>query len=143
MGLRRRREPARCGDPTPRPFRPRHQVHAGANGRRVSAAELTACDRAAAQAVAEVAAELGVRPAQVALAWLRHKSAAVVPIISVSSVAQLSDNVGTAQLTLTDDAVRRLEAAAPFQLGFPGDFMAECEPHPFAFGDRVASIDGR
>ncbi|MFE7799464.1 aldo/keto reductase [Nocardia sp. NPDC057440] len=118
-------------------------VLAGANGRRGSAAELTARDRAAADAVAAVAAELDVCPAQVALAWLRHKSAAVVPIIGVSSVAQLTDNVGAVQLTLTDDAVRLLEAAAPFQLGFPGDFIAECEPHPFAFGDRATSIDGR
>ncbi|MFD0360051.1 aldo/keto reductase [Nocardia sp. GCM10030253] len=113
------------------------------SGRRVDEATLTPRDRAASAAVAAVAAEVGASPAQVALAWLRHRSAAVVPIIGVSSVAQLIDNLGAVELTLSDDAVRRLEAAAPFALGFPGDFIAECEPHPFAFGDRATLVDGR
>jgi diketogulonate reductase-like aldo/keto reductase len=86
---------------------------------------------------------LGVRPAQVALAWTRRRSAAVVPIIGVSSVAQLADNLGAIELTLPEEMVHRLEAAAPFELGFPGDFIAECEPHPFAFGEKATLVDGR
>ncbi|WP_218024347.1 aldo/keto reductase [Nocardia lijiangensis] len=118
----------------------------GATGRRVDPAALTARERAAADAVAEVAevaAELGARPAQVALAWTRHKSRAVLPLVGVSSVEQLTENLAAAQLTLPDEAVRRLEAAAPFERGFPGDFLAECEPHPFVFGSAATRVDGR
>ncbi|WP_431955669.1 aldo/keto reductase [Nocardia lijiangensis] len=115
----------------------------GATGRRVDPAALTARERATAAAVAEVAAELGARPAQVALAWTRHKSPAVLPLVGVSSVEQLTENLAAAKLTLPDEAVRRLEAAAPFERGFPGDFLAECEPHPFVFGSAATRVDGR
>lgn len=115
----------------------------GSTGRRVDPAAFTDRERAAADAVAEVAAELGARPAQVALAWTRHKSPAVLPLVGASSVEQLSENLAAAQLTLPEDAVRRLEAAAPFERGFPGDFLAESEPHPFVFGSAATRVDGR
>ncbi|MGP4019328.1 aldo/keto reductase [Saccharopolyspora sp. 5N708] len=108
---------------------------------RVDPAALTARDRAAAHAVRAVADELGVRPAQVAIAWTRSKSQAVLPIVGVSSVEQLAENLGAVELALPDDAIAKLEAAAEFQLGFPGDFIAECEPHPFAFGDAATRLD--
>ncbi|MCP2292598.1 aldo/keto reductase [Nocardia amikacinitolerans] len=116
---------------------------AGATGRRADPATLTERERAAAGAVAEVAAELGARPGQVALAWTRHKSPAILPLVGVSSVEQLTENLGAAQLTLPEDAVRRLEAAAPFERGFPEDFLAESEPHPFVFGSAATKVDGR
>ncbi|MEU6641577.1 aldo/keto reductase [Saccharomonospora sp. NPDC046836] len=110
---------------------------------RVDPATLTPRQLAAARAVRSVADELGVRPAQVALAWTRSKSAAVLPLVGVSSVEQLAENLGALDLTLPADAIERLEAAVEFELGFPGDFIAECEPHPFAFGDAATRLDGR
>ncbi|WP_158853222.1 aldo/keto reductase [Saccharothrix deserti] len=111
--------------------------------KRVDPASLTARERAAGKAVQEVADELGVRPAQVALAWTRSKFRSVLPLVGVSSVAQLDENLGALGLTLPDDAIRRLEAAVEFQLGFPGDFIAECEPSPFVFGDTATRVDPR
>ncbi|PSL52183.1 aryl-alcohol dehydrogenase-like predicted oxidoreductase [Saccharothrix carnea] len=115
----------------------------GAAGRRADPASLTERERAAARAVREVADELGARPAQVALAWTRAKSRAVLPLVGVSSVAQLTENLEALDLTLPDDAVRRLEAAVAFELGFPGDFIAECEPSPFVFGDTATRVEPR
>jgi aryl-alcohol dehydrogenase-like predicted oxidoreductase len=111
--------------------------------RRVDPAALTDRERAAARAVREVADELGARPAQVALAWTRAKSRAVLPLVGVSSVAQLAENLGALDLVLPDDAVRRLEAAVEFRLGFPGDFIAECEPSSFVFGDTATRVEPR
>lgn len=48
---------------------------------RVDQTTLTDRDRAAAKAVRTVADELGVGPAQVALAWTRSKSRAVLPLV--------------------------------------------------------------
>lgn len=104
---------------------------------------LTQRERAAAHAVLKVADELGVHPAQVAIAWARAKSTAVLPIVGVRSVAQLAENLGAVDLVLPDDAIRQLEAAADFQLGFPGDFIAECERDPFVFGNIAAKVDAR
>lgn len=91
---------------------------------RVNPDTLTPRERAAAHAVRTVAEELGVPPAQVAIAWTRSGSASVLPIVGVRSAAQLTENLGAVRLTLPGDAIRRLEAAVDFELGFPGDFLA-------------------
>ncbi|SFP30247.1 Predicted oxidoreductase [Amycolatopsis arida] len=111
--------------------------------RRVDAAALTPRERAAARAVRDVTDELGARPAQVAIAWTRARSHAVLPLVGASSTEQVVENVGAVELTLPDDAVRRLEAAVEFEPGFPGDFIAECETNPFVFGDTATRVDGR
>jgi aryl-alcohol dehydrogenase-like predicted oxidoreductase len=111
--------------------------------RRVDPDALTARDRAARAAVRAVADELGATPAQVALAWTRRRSAAVHPLAGASSVAQLTENLGALDVVLPDAAARRLEAAVEFELGFPGDFIAECESSPFVFGDHATAVTGR
>ncbi|RKN08764.1 aldo/keto reductase [Streptomyces radicis] len=118
-------------------------VLAGGSSSRVDHAALTERERAAARAVHEVANDLGARPAQVALAWIRAKSSAVIPLCGMSSVDQVAENVEGLGLTLPDEAIERLEGAVEFTLGFPGDFIAECEPHPFAFGDSATRVVGR
>ncbi|WP_216215846.1 aldo/keto reductase [Amycolatopsis aidingensis] len=110
---------------------------------RFDPATLTARDRTAAAAVRTVADELGVHPAQVAIAWTRSKSPAILPIVGVRNLAQLTVNLGAVELTLPEEAIRRLEAAAPFEPGFPSDFIAQCEPDPFVFGEAATRVDGR
>jgi aryl-alcohol dehydrogenase-like predicted oxidoreductase len=111
--------------------------------RRAEPGSLTPRDEAAAAAVRAVADELGATPAQVALAWTRSRSAAVHPLVGVSSVGQLTENLGALDLVLPDEAVRGLEAAVDFEPGFPADFIAECEPNPFVFGDHATAVAGR
>ncbi|MBB4909688.1 aldo/keto reductase [Actinophytocola algeriensis] len=105
--------------------------------------ELTPRDQAAAAAVRKVAEELGATPAQVALAWTRAKSPAVLPLVGVSRPEQLADNLGALDLVLPAEAVTVLESAAGFERGFPADFIAECEPSRFAFGDAATKVVGR
>ncbi|GAB4584184.1 aldo/keto reductase [Nocardia sp. IFM 10818] len=111
--------------------------------RRVDPATLTDRERAAATAVAKVAADLGATPAQVAIAWTRHRSRAIVPIVGVRTAAQLTENLAAAQVTLPEEAVRDLEAAAPFEPGYLADFLAECQSHPQAFGHAATRLDPR
>jgi aryl-alcohol dehydrogenase-like predicted oxidoreductase len=111
--------------------------------RRADPASLTPRDEAAAEAVRAVAAELGATPAQVAIAWTRSRSAAVHPLVGVSSVRQLAENLGALDLVLPGEAVARLEAAVEFERGFPADFIAECEPSPFVFGDHATAVVSR
>jgi aryl-alcohol dehydrogenase-like predicted oxidoreductase len=62
-------------------------------------------------ALREVAAELGVTPNQVVLAWLTGGDPAVVPIIGVSSVEQLDECLGAAGLELPSELRKRLDEA--------------------------------
>ncbi|MGW3344038.1 aldo/keto reductase [Nonomuraea rubra] len=61
--------------------------------------------------LAEVAAEIGVTPAQASLAWLLRRSPTVIPIPGTSSIAHLEENVSALSITLTDDQFERLSRA--------------------------------
>ena len=59
--------------------------------------------------VVEVAAHRGVKPAQVALAWMLAKPAVSAPIIGASKPYQLEDAVGALQVKLSEEEIKRLE----------------------------------
>jgi aryl-alcohol dehydrogenase-like predicted oxidoreductase len=58
---------------------------------------------------AEVAAERGVRPAQVALAWLWHKRGVTAPIVGATKVEHVEDALAAESLSLSEEEIRRLE----------------------------------
>jgi aryl-alcohol dehydrogenase-like predicted oxidoreductase len=94
---------------------------------RLSRDAISARDLGVATTVKEVASELGVTPAQVALAWTRQRNS-VLPIIGARTVDQLQDNLGCTDVTLTPQLVARLETATGFSIGFPADFIAQTTP---------------
>lgn len=58
--------------------------------------------------VARIAAEKGVTPSQLALAWLLHRSPVMLPIPGTSSMAHLEENTAAATVSLSDDEMRAL-----------------------------------
>jgi aryl-alcohol dehydrogenase-like predicted oxidoreductase len=62
--------------------------------------------------VAAVARELDATPSQVALAWLLQKSPVILPIPGTKSVEHLTENMGAADLHLSDEEMARLDALA-------------------------------
>jgi aryl-alcohol dehydrogenase-like predicted oxidoreductase len=59
----------------------------------------------------DAAARHSASPAQLALAWLLHRSRVMLPIPGTSKVAHLEDNMEAARLSLSDDEVQALEEA--------------------------------
>ncbi|MFB4274167.1 MULTISPECIES: aldo/keto reductase [unclassified Nonomuraea] len=108
---------------------------------RVSPDSLGERERAAERAVIEVAGELGATPSQVAIAWALRRG--VHPILGTSSAEQLKDNLGASDVTLPEEALRRLESAVEFELGFPGDFIGQVDRSPDIYGDALPRLDGR
>ena len=82
----------------------------------------TDAQRAIAGVVAEIAGELGVTPAQVALAWSLRKG--VVPVVGATKVEQLHDSLGAVGVELPDDHLARLDAATAIEPGDPHDFLS-------------------
>lgn len=64
-------------------------------------------------AVRDLADDLGVTPAQLALAWLLHQGDDIVPIPGTKRLRYLQENVAAAQLTLHPQHLAHLEAALP------------------------------
>jgi aryl-alcohol dehydrogenase-like predicted oxidoreductase len=68
--------------------------------------------------------ELGVSPAQVALAWLRTRPVTVIPIIGARKVTQFEDNLRSLEVKFSPEQLQRLDQVSAISLGFPHDFFA-------------------
>ncbi|RKS09033.1 aryl-alcohol dehydrogenase-like predicted oxidoreductase [Nocardiopsis sp. Huas11] len=58
--------------------------------------------------LAAIAAEHGVSPVQLSLAWLLHRSPVMVPIPGTSRVAHLEENTAAAAVRLTEEETERI-----------------------------------
>jgi aryl-alcohol dehydrogenase-like predicted oxidoreductase len=63
--------------------------------------------------VREIAAEKGVKPGQLALAWVLHRGEDIVPIPGTKRRSYLEENVAAAEIELSEEDMRRLDEAAP------------------------------
>ena len=75
-------------------------------------------------AIEIVSDETGRSMAQIALAWLRYRPVAVIPIIGARKLSQLQDNLASLELTLSADQLRTLDEASRIELGFPYSIYA-------------------
>jgi aryl-alcohol dehydrogenase-like predicted oxidoreductase len=63
--------------------------------------------------VRELAAEKGITPAQLALAWVLARGEDIVPIPGTKRVAYLEENVAAADVQLTGEDLERIDAELP------------------------------
>ena len=71
--------------------------------------------------MAEVAAEIGKTPAQVALNWVLHRPGITAPILGARNTAQLEDNLGAEGWQLEADQAAALDRASRRPLPYPHD----------------------
>jgi aryl-alcohol dehydrogenase-like predicted oxidoreductase len=78
--------------------------------------------------VIAVAREIGRTPAQVALCWVRAGQGVIVPLVGARTLAQLDDNLGCLEFTLSPEHKQRLDDASKIELGFPHEFLQQFRP---------------
>lgn len=98
---------------------------------------------ALAREVIAVAEELGVTPAQVAIAWVRAQPWHTIPIVGARTDSQLRENLGALAVELEHEQLERLAAASEFRAGFPRDFLESEHVRGLIFGDTFELIDDR
>ncbi|MBK8812463.1 MAG: aldo/keto reductase [Acidobacteria bacterium] len=91
--------------------------------------------------VVTIAAELGVSPSQVALAWIRHKDPKMVPIIGTRRLSQLHDNLASLNVNLSDDQMRRLNEVSAYPPIFPNNFFQKDFVPKYVYGGLKDQID--
>lgn len=94
-----------------------------------------------AQAVVDVADEVGHSPAQVALAWILAQPGRHIPIIGASTPKHIEDNLGCLDVALEDDHLDRLSDASQIDLGFPHEFLGSDGIKQFVFGGTYDALD--
>ncbi len=65
------------------------------------------------EALGEVAAAKGLRPSQLAIAWVLAKSRNIVPVVGARTRKQLAESLGALEVTLSAEEVARIEEAVP------------------------------
>jgi len=112
-----------------------------AEGSRTSRDKLPERDLHVATVLDSVADELGISSSQAAVAWTRTHHRWIHPIIGARTVEQLNDSVAALNVELPADAVRRLEEAGSFELGFPQDFITMTGE--FVYGEAGSRFEAR
>lgn len=87
-------------------------------------AQLDGEDASVVREVVAIAKELGVSPAQVALAWLRNRPVPVIPIIGARKLTQFEDNLQSLDVKFSQEQLQRLDKVSAVRLGFPHDHNA-------------------
>jgi aryl-alcohol dehydrogenase-like predicted oxidoreductase len=103
--------------------------------------EMSQRNQAIVRELMAVAKDLDRSPAQVALAWLRHRQVPVIPIVGARKIEQLKDNLACTEVKLGSDQMKRLDDASKVELGFPNDFFAKEMVRAFAYGGTRDLID--
>jgi aryl-alcohol dehydrogenase-like predicted oxidoreductase len=85
-------------------------------------------------AVKTVSDEVGRSMAQVALAWLRYRPVAVIPIIGARKLSQLQDNLASLDLVLSAGQLKTLDESSRIELGFPHDLYAKDMVRSLVYG---------
>ncbi|KAF6217634.1 hypothetical protein HO133_006736 [Letharia lupina] len=83
------------------------------NGKKVSAA------------LDKLAKEKGTLITSIALAYVRHKSPYVFPIVGGRKIEHLKSNIEALGIELSDEEIDEIDGAAPFDHGFPLNFVFE------------------
>ncbi len=65
------------------------------------------------ETVKRIAGEISCTPAQLALAWVLAQGEDIVPIPGTKHTGYLEENAGALKVSLTEDQLRRLDAAFP------------------------------
>jgi aryl-alcohol dehydrogenase-like predicted oxidoreductase len=76
------------------------------------AAEVRETNRAVVDLLQTIAARKGATPGQIALAWLLAQQPWIVPIPGTRRLERLEENLGAAEVELTDDDLREIDDAA-------------------------------
>lgn len=79
---------------------------------------------AIADAVVEVATDLGATAPQVALAWTLQNPAVVSSLVGARTTEQLQDNLAALDIEFDDEHLRALDEVSAIAPGFPHEFLA-------------------
>jgi aryl-alcohol dehydrogenase-like predicted oxidoreductase len=104
---------------------------------------LVKTNREIVQCVCDVARELSIQPAQVALCWLRQRGREVIPIISATRLPQLEHNLASLDIELPAEALRRLDEVSTIDAGFPRSFVSALITDRIIFGKVHDVIESR
>lgn len=101
---------------------------------------LSAKNLAIAQEVVSIASELGCKPSQVALNWVRNQKGVFIPIIGARKFSQFQENLDCLNIEVKQEYLDKLSRISNIDLGFPHDFLNSESVKESIFGGAQEKI---
>ncbi|KAI0658447.1 Aldo/keto reductase [Cubamyces menziesii] len=96
--------------------------------------ERTETEKKVCKVLEEVAAQVGAKSIQaVAIAYVMQKTPYVFPILGGRKPEQLYANIEALDIALTEEHIRYIESAVPFDIGFPCNMLGDGSDYSFLF----------
>ena len=115
----------------------------GGPGEPTRARQASEKEKTAAEVVMAIATEVGRTPSQVAINWARQKSTNLLPILGARREAQIIDNLGVLEFSLSAEQMQRLDETNPLPLVYPHTFWNDFVRRDLIFGEKVDRLDRR
>lgn len=117
--------------------------NAGGEPRRLGDRQPTAREQRIIDEVAAIAAEHGRSSAEVALAWVRGRTAwgPLVPLLGARTFEQLDANLGALDLALDADQTLRLDTVSSIHYGVPMEMLLRGNPRRLATAGYADQLD--
>ncbi|KAI8981353.1 Aldo/keto reductase [Trametes punicea] len=114
----------------------------GEKGRTVTGSwERNETEKKVCKVLEEVAAEVGAKSIQaVAIAYVMQKTPYVFPVLGGRKPEQLYSNLEALDIELTDEQIKHIESAVPFDHGFPINTFGDGTDYPFLY-KRAGTFD--
>ncbi|KAI0648111.1 Aldo/keto reductase [Trametes meyenii] len=92
-------------------------------------------EKKVAKVLEDIAPEVGASNIQaVAIAYVMQKLPFVFPIVGGRKIEHLKANIEALDVALTPDHIKRIEEAAPFEVGFPNNFIGDGTSYGWGHG---------
>jgi len=88
----------------------------------------------------DVASQMGVTPAQVAIRWAMQKEHTSIPIVGSAKAHQLAESLGAVNVVIPDEHMNALNEVSAIEMGFPHDFLAGEGVNQVLFGGTRPNI---
>lgn len=97
--------------------------------------EISEREIAVSKTLEDIATRKGTLVTSIAQAYVNSKAPYVFPIVGCRTLEHLKGNIEALNIKLSDEEIEQIEAAAPFDLGFPGNILYPGNKMPSAPGD--------
>ena len=91
--------------------------------------------------VVAIAKEMNVKPAHVAMQWLRQQPLSVIPIVGATKLSQLEENLELTKVKLSQENMERLDKISEIEPGFPASFYKEKAVQENNFGGFFERVE--
>ncbi len=96
-----------------------------------------------AKVVVEIAEELNVPAAHIALKWTTLQGVSAIPIVGATKIPQVEENLKAMEIQLNDSQLKKLDTVSKIELGFPGEFFQEEGVKNVTYGGFYDKIEKR